>query len=113
MTYYIAAPVSAELAAKVRATVADVRSGKLTPRNYEPVVAVVAEVSKNAMQYFFIDTAKSIGVGGVLLKISEVGVSSALATLKYGLNKILPKLSDTQWKEVSRFLEDALVEVGK
>jgi hypothetical protein len=104
----LATPLSHQLSAEGRATVAFLRGGAPTSEKADRAYRFIYSVGEHALNFHFTEPAGRLGVGGVARLGIDVAVQLALSGLRLPLRSILSSLSDAQHLIVADEIESRL-----
>ncbi len=112
MRNLVGAPLPPEMAEEALRIVKQIRAGQLGPRDSQRVVDTVGQITDVVMRHFFIDSTRSFGLGPTLHRVVELGVGGVIKTIRLGLKRIVPKLSQTQLRQLADFLDQSLYDTA-
>lgn len=72
---------------------------------------VVFRMTKESLEHQFIGTCEQLGLSSPLLKIVHMSVGGSLKATRFGLKKIIPKLTAVQRQALADFFDDAVYEI--
>lgn len=110
MSTLIHSPMPDTLAATARRIVGEIRAGRYDDENREPVIELVGDLTKHILDYAFIRTTREMKLGLASRGIVDIGIRSAISVVRTSLNKIIPKLDESQLRQVAGFVEEAMME---
>lgn len=106
MPTIVGTPIPEHLAQRTRDTAARLRAGEKVAS--EDIIDVVLELTSVSMDHQFVNTAKILGAGPVIMKFLQASTNGSLKAIRMGLNKVVPKLNDKQRRKMADFFDDAL-----
>lgn len=112
MRNLVGAPIDPALAQEAINISRQIRSGELTTDDAAKVIEVVAKMTSQVLNHFFVKPVDSFGGGFTMKGVAEFGVRSAAKGIRLGLSKMLPRLKPAQWKQVADFLDGSLYDPG-
>ncbi len=112
MRNLVGAPIEPALAQEALRVAQQIRSGELTADKSAAVVDVVARMTAQVLNHFFVKPVDAFGGGMTMKGVAEFGVRSAGKGIRMGLSKMLPRLKPAQWKQVADFLDGSLYDPG-
>jgi 2,3-bisphosphoglycerate-independent phosphoglycerate mutase len=110
MSTLLFSPMPDALAADARQLVVDIRAGRYDDANRDAVIEVIGDITKTILDYAFIRTTREMKLGLVLRGIADFGIKSAIKVTRVSLEKIIPKLDESQLRQVAGFIEEAMME---
>ncbi len=108
MRNLVGAPIDPALAQEAINISKQIRSGEVTTDEASRVIEVVAKMTSQVLNHFFVKPVDSFGGGYAMKGVAEFGVRSASRGIRMGLSKMLPRLKPAQWKQVADFLDGSL-----
>lgn len=110
MTTLLYSTMPEDLATTARKVVADIRAGRYDDANREPVIRLVGDITHTILDYAFIRTTREMKLGLTMRGIVDIGIRSATTIVRGSLNKIIPKMDESQLRQVANYVEDAMMD---
>lgn len=108
MRNIVAAPIPPALAEQAITLVREIQAGR---GNAGELTEVIGQMTEAVLNHFFVAPVAAIGVGAPLKRVVDLGVGGAVRGLRYGLNKIVPRLKPPQLRQLADFIDRSLLEV--
>lgn len=112
MTTILGTPISKQLAADIQRTVSQLKedADQVPSSDIEDIVYRMTEES---LRQQFVGTCEQLGLSSKLLKLVNMTVAGSLKTTRFGLKKVIPKLTDEQRMELADYLDDTVYEIAE
>lgn len=102
----IGCPVSADLAARTRTMIDNLREDASSVDKAD-VVDLIAELTKASFDYHFVRPLDDLGIGFASKKGIQVSLAGVTKVIRSTLQKIVKGLDTTQFAKMADLLEDA------
>ena len=106
---YMAFPLPSELQERLETIIQKIRNDEDKRQYANDLVNIISDLSDTAMDFFFIDIMKKLGVGSFTIAATQRGLNlGKKAVLSVG-RKMIRKMKDEQLIMIIDFMEQSLI----